>query len=139
MILPRPALARGEVVLEVRVATARLDDPRERLLRQRRAAEIRVDDDARRVENATQPRLPRISQLVPQPRREVTRIRPRPDLLPRPLDHRACRVHRERVASLACELVHRGQIAKVHLLRVPLREPLEHRLERDLRLVGHRQ
>ncbi len=52
VVLPRAARAGVEVVLEVRVAAAGLDDARERLLRERRAPEIRVDDDARRVEDA---------------------------------------------------------------------------------------
>src|SRR6266566_7695971 len=58
VVLAGAAGAFGEVVLEVRVAAADLDDPREGLLGERRAAEIRVDDHARRVEHASQARPP---------------------------------------------------------------------------------
>ncbi len=52
MILTRSALASLEVVLEVRVAAADLDDPRERGGRERRATEIRVDENAGRIQHA---------------------------------------------------------------------------------------
>ena len=45
MVLPRPARAGLERVLEVRVAARDLRHARERLRRERRAAEVRVDDD----------------------------------------------------------------------------------------------
>jgi len=49
-----------------------------------------------------------------EPRGEIPRIRAAPDLLPRAVDDGPRRVHRERVAGLARELVHRGQIAELH-------------------------
>ena len=52
VILARAALAAREVVLEVRVAARRLGHARERRLGERRAAEVRVDDHAGRVQHA---------------------------------------------------------------------------------------
>ena len=59
VILPRPARAGAQVVLEVRVAARDLVDPRDRLLGERSAAEVRVHDHAGRVEDAPEPRPPR--------------------------------------------------------------------------------
>src|SRR3970282_2787080 len=59
MVLPGAALPMLEVVLEVRVAGADLRDPGERRLRERRATEVRVDEDAGRVQHAAKARLPR--------------------------------------------------------------------------------
>ena len=56
MVLARPARSRLEVVLEVGVAAADLDDAIERRLRERGAAEVRVDQHAGRVEHAPQRR-----------------------------------------------------------------------------------
>jgi hypothetical protein len=114
VVLPRPAGALGEVVLEVGVAARGVDDPRERLLCERRPAEVRVDDDARRVEHTLQARPSRVGQLLAQPRCEVAGVRARLDLLARPVDHPARGVDRERVARLARELVHRGKVAEPH-------------------------
>ena len=50
VILPRAALALREVVLEIRVAAPDLRHPLERRGRQRRTAEVRVDDHARGVD-----------------------------------------------------------------------------------------
>ncbi len=52
MILPRPACAVGEVVLEVRVAARDLLDAGQCRLRERRAAEVRVQDDTAGVDHA---------------------------------------------------------------------------------------
>ena len=114
VVLARASRALGEVVLEVRVAARDLGDALERLLGERRAAEVRVDDDARRVEHAPQP-WPRGHR--PTPRAAAPRDRPDPpglDLLARPVDDRAGCVHRERVARLARELVDRRQITQLH-------------------------
>ena len=63
VILARPALASLEVVLEVRVAGADLRHARERSLGERRATEVRVDEDAGRVQHAPKRRLPRAAEL----------------------------------------------------------------------------
>ncbi len=52
VILARPPLAPLEVVLEVRVAGADLGHAGERTLGERCAAEIRVDEDAGRIQHA---------------------------------------------------------------------------------------
>ena len=83
MILPRAACAVAQVVLEVRVAARRLDDPLERLLGERRAAEVRVHDHARRVQHAAQAGRARRRELVAQPRREVAGLGAGADLLAR--------------------------------------------------------
>ena len=59
VILPRAAPARGEVELEVRIAGRDGLHALERGLRERRAAEVRVQDDARGVEHRAQRRLER--------------------------------------------------------------------------------
>ena len=123
VILARAADALAQVVLEVRVAPRGIGDPLDRLLGQRRAAEIRVDDHACRVEHAPQARPPCVGKLLPQTRREISRIRPGLDLLPRPVDNGARRLHRERVVGLARELVHRGQIAQLHCANATARRP----------------
>ena len=114
VVLARASRALGQVVLEVRVAARDLGDPLDRLLGERGAAEIRVDDDSRRVEHALEPWPPGIVQLLAQPRREIARIPPGLDLLARPVDDRPGCVHRERVARLARELVDRRQITQLH-------------------------
>ena len=63
MILARAPLSALEVVLEVRVAGADLDDARERRLAERRPAEVRVHDHAGRVEHATERRRTQARQL----------------------------------------------------------------------------
>ena len=114
MVLTRAAGALGEVVLEVRVAAPGLDHPLERLRGERCAAEVRVDDDARRVEHTPQPRAPRVGQLLAQPRRQISRIGTGPDLPPRSVDDGPGRVDCERVAGLARELVYGRQVAQLH-------------------------
>ncbi len=56
VVLAGPALAVLEAVLEVRVALSRARDGRPGLVGERRAAEVRVDDHAGRVEHAPQRR-----------------------------------------------------------------------------------
>ncbi len=51
MVLPRPTGARGEVVLEVRVAAGGLANPLEGFSGERGASEVRVHDHARRVQH----------------------------------------------------------------------------------------
>ena len=114
MILPRAARAVGDVVFEVRVAAPDLEHARERLLRERRAAEVRVHDHAGRVQHAAQACGARDTELLPQPRGQVAGIRSRTDLLARPREHRARRGDRERIVDVARQLVHGGKIAQPH-------------------------
>ena len=71
VVLPRPACSRPDVVFEVGVACADLLDPGEGRFGQRRAAEVRVDDDAGGVEHASQPGREACLELQPRPRDEV--------------------------------------------------------------------
>ena len=123
VILARAPRALRQVELEVRVAPRGIGDPLDGLLGQRRATEVGMDNHSRRVEHAPQARPSRVGQLLPQAHCEISRIRPSPDLLPRPVDHRPGGVHRERVAGLARELVHRGQIAQLHCANATARRP----------------
>ena len=68
VILARPARPAREVVLEVGVA-ADLGDPVEGGRRQRRAPEVRVDQDPGGVEHAAERRPPCRGELLGQPRR----------------------------------------------------------------------
>ena len=112
--LARAARAGVEVVLEVRPAAADLEHALERLGRERRPAEVRVHDHAGRVEDAAQPRAARGGELLAQPRRQIAGLAARPDLLARPLEHRAGRVDRERVVGRARELVDRRKVSEAH-------------------------
>ena len=114
MVLPRAACAFREVVLEVRVAARSLGDAVDRLLGEWRAAEVRVDDDARGVEHAPQARPPCVCKLRAEASREISRIRSGLDLLAGSVDHRSRRVDRERVARFARELVNGGQVTQLH-------------------------
>ena len=97
MVLPRPARAGLEVVLEVRVAAADLDDALERGPGERRPAEVRVDDHAGRVEHAPQRRAREPLELGARGLDEIAGIAAGPDRLPRPLERGARRGGRERV------------------------------------------
>ena len=114
VVLARAARAAGDVVLEVRVAAPDLDDTGERLLGERRAPEVRVDDHAGRVEHAAEARRPCGTELLPQPCREVAWVAARADLLPRLREHGPRRVDRKRVVDVARQLVDRGKIAELH-------------------------
>ena len=72
--LPRPARARLEVELEVRVRGADLLHACERRRRERRAAEVRVDDHAGRVQHAPQGRRLEPLELGPCRRCDVAGI-----------------------------------------------------------------
>ena len=98
VILPRAALAGVEVVLEVRVAAPHLDDALERLLGERRPAEVRVDDDAGRVEHAAQPRRARSASSSRSRAARSPGSRAGADLLARALDHGTRGVDGERIA-----------------------------------------
>ena len=74
MVLARPAGSRLEVVLEIGVASADLDDPVECGLGERRAAEVRVDQHPGRVEHAPQRRAAARCQLCERRLDEVAGI-----------------------------------------------------------------
>ena len=80
VILTRAARTRVEVVLEVRVAAADLDDAVERRRRERRPAEIGVDQHAGRVEDAPQRGTGSGGELRQRRLDEVARIPARADL-----------------------------------------------------------
>jgi len=110
VILARAAGALHEVVFEVRVAARDLGDPAPPPP-PRAARGPRLVWTTMPVALSTpcsRGRL-RVGQLRPEQRGKVSRIGSGPDLLPCPVDHRPRRVHRERVAGLARELVHRGR------------------------------
>ncbi len=119
VILPRAARAVAQVELEVRVAPRNLDDLRERLGGERRAAEIRVHDHAGRIEDAAEARRAHRRQLVVQALREIARFGAGADLLARLLEHRARGIDREWVVEPTRELVHGGEIAPVDQRHVP--------------------
>ena len=89
VVLARAARAAREVVLEVRVAGRPRATRSSAACGQRRAAEVRVHEHARRVEHAAQSRPPRRRELRRQPLAQVARIGAGADLLAGPLEHRA--------------------------------------------------
>ena len=119
VILARAAFTSLEVVLEVRVARPDLRHSPERSLRQRCAAEVRVHEDPRGVQHASQRWLPRTLELGEDGVDDSARIATRPDLRPRPLESRTGG-REDELARLggqplvAEQLVNRGQIAKLH-------------------------
>ncbi len=119
VILPRAAPTGREVVLEVRVAARHLLHPCERGVWKRRPAEVRVDDDAGGVEEASKLRAPSRRELGADPLPEVARVAPRADLLPGEREDRPRGVDggRVRVAGetpVARKLVDGGEIAQLH-------------------------
>ena len=117
MILARAALAPLDVVLEVGVAGADLGDPRERRVRERRAAEVRVDEDSGRVQDPAQRRPPRGGELLQDRLDERPGLASGPEVLARALEHGPSRRERELV-RLGCkplvgeEPVDGGQVAE---------------------------
>ena len=114
VILPRAACPGAQVVLEVRVAAADLADALESRLGQRGTAEVRVHDDAGRVQCAAQPRAAGRGELLPEPLLQVAGVGARLYVLARAREDRASRLDRERVVAPPRELVHRGQVAQPH-------------------------
>ena len=114
MVLPRPARAGAQVVLEIGVTAAHLANALERSLGQRRTPEIRVHDDAGRIQRPPQARRAGRLELVAKPRLEVSRIRSRLDLLARAREDNPCRIHGQRVVLSPCQLVDRGEVAEPH-------------------------
>jgi hypothetical protein len=92
----------------------------DRSLRKRRAAEVRVDDDAGRVDRRAKARCACRRELALDSLDEVSRIRAGADLLARPVERAPCRGDDERPrrgAGETCvfdELVHGRQVAKLH-------------------------
>jgi hypothetical protein len=115
VVLPRAPCALGEVVLEVRVAAGDLAQPVERLLRQRCAAEVGVDDHAGCVQDAPETRPTDLLELGPQAGGEVARLDARADLLSSLVEHAAGRVDGERIVGRAGKLVHGREVSKLHV------------------------
>ena len=103
-----------QVELQVRVAPRRFDDLRDRLLGEWSAPQVRMDDHARRVEDAAKAGRTRGPQLRGQPFGEVAWIRARANLLAREIEHGPRRVDGERIVQHARELVHRRKVAQLH-------------------------
>ena len=114
VILARAAGAVAQVELEVRVAARGLDDLSDRLRGERRAAEVRMDEYAGRVEHSAKAWAAQRLELAPQALGQIARVGARDDLLARPLDHAARGVDRQRIVEPARELVHRREIAQLH-------------------------
>ena len=119
MILPRAARTGGQVVLEIREAASDLEHARQSRLRERRPAEIRVEEDARRVQHALESRTPPRRQLDERPLDQIPGIGTGADLLARALEGRTRggedeRPRLEREPLVAQELVDGRQIAEAH-------------------------
>ena len=119
MMLAGAAAAVDEVVFQVRVAQRHLGDAVDGGPSERRAAEIRVDEDAGGVQHAPELRLPAGLEPCEGAQDEVAGVGAGPDLLARPLERRSRGLERRR-ARLAHEtlvseqLVDGGQVAKPH-------------------------
>ena len=105
MVLARPAGTRVEVVLEIGIAPADLDDAVERGLRERRAAEVRVDQHPGCVEHAPQRRPAARRQLRERRLDEIAGIAAFPDLLPGAVERHACGRERQRMRHVGKPLV----------------------------------
>ena len=81
MVLARAAAARAEVVLEVRVAARDRGHPLQRFLRERRSAEVGVDDHAGGVDRSSKARPARRCELHFHASDQVARIGSGLDLL----------------------------------------------------------
>ncbi len=114
MILPGAARARGEVVLEVRVTAADLAHALERSLRERRAPEIRMDDDARRVQGPAQASRSSRTKLLANALDEISGLRAGLNLPARARENGPCGVDRERIIACPRQLVDRRQITQLH-------------------------
>ena len=117
--LPRAALAGLEVELEVRVRPADLHHPLERGSRERRPAEVRVDDHAGRVEDPPQRRRPEAVELGTRRGRDVARVAAGEDRRARTLERSARGGRRQRSRRFGQRLVgeqpvDRREVAQVH-------------------------
>jgi hypothetical protein len=118
VLLARAARPARQVVLQVRVAAARLAHSLERRVCQGRPSQVRVHDDAGRVQHPPEARAPRVRELRAEAGGEVARIQAGTDLTPRSFDKGTRRLHRQRVVGLARELVHGRKVAKSHVRQV---------------------
>ncbi len=118
VVLARAARAFFEVVLEIGVPARDLLDALEGAGRERRSAEVRVDDDSGRVEDAAQPRCGRALEEVEGFGDDVPGLLARGDPLAGRVDRPARGVQRRLVTVLGLEsdeplvlqeLVYRGQ------------------------------
>ena len=114
VILARPARPFGEVVLEIRVAATDLDRALDGRGGKRCAAEVRVNDDAGRVQHAAQGRRPRGVELGLQPRPQVAGLGAGLDLLAGAREHAARGDDGERVAAPSRQLVDGRKVAELH-------------------------
>ena len=119
MMLTRAARTLGEVVLQVRVAEGDTGDAVDGRLGERRAAEVRVHQHARGVQDAAELRPADRLELGERPVDEVSGVDACPDLLARALERRSSRIEHRRARLLRKplvpeQLVHGGQVAKPH-------------------------
>ena len=114
VVLARAARAGLRVVLEVRVTAPHLANALERRLRQGCTSEIRVHDDAGRVQRAPQARFPCTLELGLEPLTEIPGVGSGLNLLARARENTTCGLDCERVVATARELVHRWQVAQLH-------------------------
>jgi hypothetical protein len=113
VVLARPARAFVQVVFEVGVAGRRLAHALERLLGQRRATEVRVDDDTCRVEDAPQSRRRDHPGQRNRASAQIAGLAAVADRLAGLGERRASGRNREHVSPLSLEFRHAGIREKV--------------------------
>ena len=118
VILPRTARTGPEVVLQVRVAARRVTDALERGRRQRRAPEVRVHDHPGGVQHPPQLRPARAVELAPPAGLQVAGIGAGADLVPGLRDHGPRNFDSQRIVAPAGQLVHRREVAELHVGQV---------------------
>ncbi len=119
MMLARAAAAVDEVVFQVRVAERHLGDAVDGRLGERRAPEIRVDEDAGGVQHAPELRPPAGLEPCERAQDEVAGVGAGPDLLASQLERSSRGLERGRArlaheTLVAEQLVDGGQVAKPH-------------------------
>ena len=95
VILPRAAGAGGEVVLEIRVAAPDFDDPLQRLLCERGATQVRMNEDSGRVQRTPEPGNFQRVQLVKNTMNQVSDIATGPRIRARVRERVSDRGHDE--------------------------------------------
>jgi hypothetical protein len=118
MLLPRAARPLVEVELEIGVAERDVVHALERRFRERRPAEVRVDDHAGRVQHTAEARPPGARELCCQLGVQVARVVPGADLFAGPVDHTTGSLDRQRIVAGVGELVDRREIAQLHHVKV---------------------